>query len=271
MVVPPNQQNLSEHKKALRIRSQRIQQREWIINQKRRSHSTNLKPTRSSLIHHSSRSEFKFGHQLKSMRKDIPLSDQLNEIPKLVHNLDLEWNSFQTVHETARRFVIFLCRHSLINRVIDSGAVQYLVQYLDPTQIEKYCQVKKTSEEPSDPTKMNVITLRQFYALQFEVTWCITNIVSDASDYVKYIVEMGCVPLLINLLESEDCEVRRQCVWAIGNIAGDSCDMIDYVIGLGVMNHLVKLVEMDQTIPTRRNGKCETIHVLSKHLIRLYL
>jgi len=48
-------------------------------------------------------------------------------------------------------------------------------------------------------------------------------------------------------------------------------DMIDYVIGLGVMNHLVKLVEMDQTIPTRRNGKCETIHVLSKHLIRLYL
>ena len=260
MVVPLNQQNLSEHKKALRIRSQHIQKRERILNQKRRHYSTNLKPNRLLSLnhHHSSISEFKFEH-VQSMRKIAPFSNQVEDIPKLANDLDLTCNPFQIVYDAAFRLRKFLSieHQPPIAKIIDSGAVQYFVQYLDVTQIEQYCQVKKSSGELSDPSKMNVISLRQLYALQYEVTWCITNIVSDTSDHVEYIVEMGCVPLLINLLESEDCEVRRQCIWAIGNIAGDSYAMRDYVIGLGVMNRLVKLVEMDQTIPTRRNGKCD--------------
>ena len=252
MVKSPKQQNLSERKKALRIRLQRIQHRELIINQKRRSYSTNIIPIRSSsLIHQSSR-------QVKIMRKDAPLSNQLRDIPKLVNGLDLEWNSFQTVVNTVSRFRKLLSheQHPPITPVIESGALPYFVQYLNSTHIEQYCQIKKTRNEPIDPSKMHVITLKQLYALQYEATWCITNIVSGTSDHVKYIVALGCVPLLINLIDSEDIELRRQSVWAIGNIAGDSDGMRDYVIELGAMKHLVELVDMDHSISTRRNGKC---------------
>jgi len=223
MVKSPNQQNFSEHKKALRMRLKRGQQREWIINQKRQSYSTNLKPTRSSLVHQKSRSEFKFG-QVNNMRKDAPISNQLEDVPKLVNYLDLEWNSFQTVLSTISRFRKFLADEQDLptNQVIDSGAVQYFVQYLNSTHVEQYCQIKTTRNEPIDPSKMHVITLKQLYVLQFEATWCIINIVSGASDHTKYIVELGSVPLLINLIESKDIELRRQCVWAIGNIGGDS-------------------------------------------------
>ena len=260
MTKSPNQQNFSELKKTLRIRSQHIQQREWIINQKRQSYSTNPISTRSSLMHHqSSRSEFKFGHELKSMRKDIPFANQLEDIPKLVNNLDLEWNSFQTVLDTVRRFRILLSRDTFIDRVIDSGAVQYFVQYLDATHIERYCQVKKTDDEPIDPSKMHVISIHHLHALQFGVGWCITHIVSGTSVHVKYIVETGCVPLLINLMASEDPLVRHQGIWAIGNITNDSDAMRDYVIGLGTMNHLVKLVETDPAIPNRKKGKHDVL------------
>ena len=258
MTTSPKQHNLSEHKKALQCRSQRIQQREWIINQKRRSYSTNLKPTRLSSFCHQSSSEFKFGHELKSMRKDAPLSNQLEDVPKLVNYLDLERNSFQTVLDTVCRFKTLLSydQHPPITPVIHSGAVPYLVQYLNSTQVERYCQIKKTSNEPTNPSKANVISLKQLYELQYEVSWCITNIVSGTSDHVKYIVERGCVPLLVNLLGSEDSKLRGQCVWGVGNIACDSEAMIDYVIELGAMKHLVKLVETDPEITTKRNGKC---------------
>ena len=191
------------------------------------------------------------------MRKDAPLSNQLEDIPKLVNYLDLEWNSFQTVLDTVYRFRKFLSneQNPPIDQVIESGAVSYFVQYLDATQIEQYCQIKKTSNEPIDPSKMHVITLKQLYTLQFEATWCITNIVSGTSDHVKYIVESGCVPLLINLMSSEDIELRCQSAWAIGNIAGDSDTMRDYVNGFGAMEHLVNLVKTDHSMSTRRYGK----------------
>jgi len=191
------------------------------------------------------------------MRKDAPFSNQLEDIPKLVHYLSFEWNSFHTVLDTVRRFRKILSHENdpPIDRVIESGAVQYFAQLLDPTHIEQYCQVKKTSNELSDPSKLNVISLRQLYELQFEATWCIRIIVGGTGGRITYIVEMGCVPQLINLIESEDSNVRYQCVWAIGNIGCDSDAIRDYIIGLGVMKHLVKLMETDQSIRNRRKCK----------------
>ena len=262
MTKSPMQHNLSEHKKALQCRSQRIHQRDWIINHKRRSYSTNLKPTRSSSIHHqNSKSEFKFGHQLKSMRKDAPLSNQVEDIPKFVNDLNLEWNSFQTVLNTIFRFRKLLSRdpqHPPVTQVIDSGAVPYFVQLLNPTHIEQYCQIKKTNDESTDPSKANVISLHKLHALQYEVSWCISNIVGGGtSDHVKYIVETGCVPLLVNLLESKHSKVRSQSIWVVGNIAGDSEAMRSYLIELGAMKHLVNLVETDPEIKNKRDGKCD--------------
>jgi len=148
------------------------------------------------------------------MRKEAPLSNRVEDIPKLVNGLDLEWNSFQTVYDTCCRFRKLLSQehNPPISQVIDSGAVQYFAQLVAPAQIEQYCQIKKKSNDPTDPSKMNVISKRQLYALQLEVTWCLTDIVSGTSEHTRYIVQMGCVPYLINLMESEDIGVRRQCV-----------------------------------------------------------
>ena len=200
------------------------------------------------------------------MRKDVPLSNQLGDVPKLVNYLDLERNSFHTVLDTVCRFRTLLSHDEYppTTPIIDSGAVPYFVQLLNPTHIERYCQIKKTSNEPIDPSKTHVISLHQLHALQFEVTWCITNIVAGGtSDHVKYIVETGCVPLLINLIESKEKYTRGQSVWAIGNIAGDSETMRDYVIGLGAMKHLINLVKTDPVIANKRYGKCEVIQFVT--------
>ena len=173
------------------------------------------------------------------------MTNPLEDLSKIVNDLDLEFLSglghFLSFQKTPIK--------TTCTQIIDSGAVQYFVQYLDPTYIEQYCQIRKTNNEPTYPSKMNVITMQQLYALQYEVTWCITNVVGGTSDHTKYMVEMGCVPLLINLLTSDDCELRRHSARAIANIAGDSPVMRDYVNEMGVMKHLLKLVEIKPCQP----------------------
>ena len=83
-----------------------------------------------------------------------------------------------------------------------TGAAPYFVQFLDVYKIQQYCHVK-TPGESTNPSKMN-ISKSQLYALQLEAAWCITNIVSGTSEHAKTIIQLGCVPYLINLLSCED-------------------------------------------------------------------
>ncbi len=76
-----------------------------------------------------------------------------------------------------------------------------------------------------------------------EAAWIITNIASGTSEQTAAIVEVGCVPLFVNMLKEGDDTVVDQAVWALGNIAGD-CEMTrDSVLHEDIIPILEGLVE----------------------------
>lgn len=80
-----------------------------------------------------------------------------------------------------------------------------------------------------------------------------TNIASGSSENTTSIVNVGAVPLLIDLLNSPDKRVMEQAVWALGNIAGDGPVLRDIVLSNGVIPILINLLEKSIEITARQN------------------
>lgn len=57
---------------------------------------------------------------------------------------------------------------------------------------------------------------------QFEAAWCLTNLASSHSQYVKVLIDKGALDVLMDLLRSPHIEVVEQVIWTLGNMAGDS-------------------------------------------------
>jgi len=88
---------------------------------------------------------------------------------------------------------------------------------------------------------------------QYECAWILTNIASGSSDNTNAIVNVGVVPLLVNLLKSSDVRVMEQAVWALGNIAGDGPNLRDIVLSQGIIPILIKLLEKNIEKTARKN------------------
>ena len=192
---------------------------------------------------------------MKTLRKSTPPSEE--DFSRFANHLDLECNSFQTVAETTERIrkLLSIGVHSNIEKIIRSGAVPFLMQLLDTKEIEKHYVIHGQIECVHRRPKTS-ISKYQLFQLQLDACWAITNIVSGTSENTRYIVELGCVPLLIQLLSSEDDELNEQAVWAIRNIAGDSIVFRDYVLELGVMDRIVELMKDKRyKLSFQRNGK----------------
>ena len=117
------------------------------------------------------------------------------------------------------RKVLSLEHNPPIQEVIDAGVLPYLIDW-----IQKF----------------------DFPQLQYESAWTITNIASGTHQNCQVIVDKGCVPLLIQLMNSNSEEVREQAVWALGNIGGDAAHCRDVILQNQGLPLLVKCLQSSE-------------------------
>jgi hypothetical protein len=79
--------------------------------------------------------------------------------------------------------------------------------------------------------------------LKYEAAWALTNIASGTSAQCMCIIDLGGIPLFLELLQSSNMKIASQAVWAIGNISSDSAAYRDAIIAAGGIPYLVEFLQ----------------------------
>ncbi|UXI14919.1 ankyrin repeat domain-containing protein 27-like [Sarcoptes scabiei] len=103
------------------------------------------------------------------------------------------------------------------------------------------------------PALIDALRYSEASNLQFEAAWALTNIASGTAIQTRKVVDEGAVPLLIQLLESQNENVSEQALWALGNIIGDGPDLRDYVLENGILNRLLNILNQHSSPSFLRN------------------
>merc|ERR1719331_2528332 len=149
-----------------------------------------------------------------------------DQIPALCQQLAQEDPQAQFAATQAFRKMLSVEQNPPIQDVIQAGVVPRFVQFL---------------QEVSRPD------------LQFEAAWVLTNIASGTAEQTRVVVEMGALPIFVQLLQSPNDDVREQAVWALGNIAGDSPNFRDLVLQSGGLNPVLTVLRESEKTSILRN------------------
>lgn len=117
--------------------------------------------------------------------------------------------------------------------------------------IEKNPPVQECIDIGAVPMFVEFLQRQDSMELQFESAWALTNIAS--TDRTKLVVECGAVPYLVQLLSSENADIREQCAWCLGNVAGDGADLRNIVMQYGALGPLVQNIMQPASLPLLRN------------------
>ena len=140
----------------------------------------------------------------------------LEDLPGLLEAMKSPVDENHLLAAQGFRKILSLEHSPPIQELIDAGILSYLIEW-----IQKF----------------------DFPQLQYESAWAITNIASGTHQHCQVIVEKGCVPLLIQMMTSNNEEVREQAVWALGNIGGDAPHCRDIILQNQGLPLLIKCLQ----------------------------
>ncbi|KAL9644052.1 hypothetical protein ABK040_005520 [Willaertia magna] len=127
-----------------------------------------------------------------------------------------------------------------IDNIVNAGAVPYLVKFIDTNYLLQFINIKSNNNNTSNNLQEKpLISLNQLHNLQIEACWALTNIASGSSLHTNLLYDLGAIPLIVELLKSDNSELCEQAVWALGNIVGDSTKLRDYVLSLDTIYIMV--------------------------------
>lgn len=91
--------------------------------------------------------------------------------------------------------------------------------------------IQKTVDKNLLPRLFQLAQCIESAKLQFEATWCLTNIASGDSQFVMKLIENNAIPVLMAIIgSSTHIEVKEQSIWCLGNVAGDNTRFRDALL-----------------------------------------
>lgn len=101
------------------------------------------------------------------------------------------------------------------------------------------------------PRLIEFIGVNQPDQLQHEASWAITNLCSGSSEDTARVVNANILPPMVQLIDSNNIDVKEQAIWCISNIAGDSPEHRDMCVKIGVIAKLLDCFELNKTSLTK--------------------
>lgn len=127
----------------------------------------------------------------------------LEDLPELLKAMKSRGKNNHLLAAQGFRKLLNINPNPPIQDIIDAGVILYLIDW-----IQKF----------------------DFPQLQQESAWAIMNISLGGHHQCKIIVEKGCIPFIIQMLNSTNEKVLEQAVWTLGNLGADSAYCRDMIL-----------------------------------------